>query len=275
MGDLNELIASIRSVGLIHPILIRPSRGNKFEVVAGYRRFEACRTLRWLQIPAIIREMSEREAYEIALAENVQRKSMNPIEEARAFRKYVENEGWGGVTRLGERIGKSKSYVSQRILLLSLPATVQELLETGEIKPCAARELLPLKDSAVQEDLARKVTELQLSTRSTAYLLKSMGDKERNSGVITTTNDHQEISSPDFTNSVRDRSASSSVSTRALQQTILALRLTLARLDIVKEKCEGEDPEMSRYIHDLRLEIHTMIDDCVRKKMIKVRSSGA
>src|SRR5438034_10567473 len=102
---------SIREHGLLQPILIRPLI-HGFEIVAGHRRFQACRSLRWRFIPCKIRDMSDKQAYEIQLAENMQRKSMDPVEEAEAFRRYVIDLGWGGVTELAKKIGKSEEYVS-------------------------------------------------------------------------------------------------------------------------------------------------------------------
>jgi ParB family chromosome partitioning protein len=264
IGNLNELVASIRSIGLIHPILLRPTQeGDRFEVVAGNRRFEACKILRWTQIPSVIREMSEKEAYEVALIENIQRKSMNPIEEARALKRYVDKEGWGGVTHLAEKLGKSKSYISQRILLLSLPTSVQEQLRAGEMKPSTARQLYSVDDPEIQEEIADKVSELKLSTRSTMHLIESL--KKENRAKIDRI--EEEKSYPDFESSTGIGKRSNHTSISALQQVILAMRLTLARLDIVREKCEKEEPEVAKYIHELRLEIHNMIDDCIRKKM--------
>jgi len=109
---------SIREHDLLQPILIRPI-SHGFEIVAGHRRFHACRSLRWRFIPCKIREMSDKQAYEIQLTENMQRKAMDPVEEAEAFRRYVMDFGWGGVSELAQKIGKSEEYVSHRIQLLS------------------------------------------------------------------------------------------------------------------------------------------------------------
>ena len=106
--DCETLINSIREHGLFQPILIRPlERG--FEIVAGHRRFQACRSLRWRFIPSKIRELSDKQAYEIQSTENIQRKSMDPIEEAEAFRRYVIDFGWGGVGQLQEKSAKAKN----------------------------------------------------------------------------------------------------------------------------------------------------------------------
>ena len=105
--DFETLVNSIREHGLLQPILIRPLE-HGFEIVAGHRRFQACRTLRWRFITAKIRELSDKQTYEIQLTENIQRKSMDPIEEAEAFRRYVIDFGWGGVSELAKKIGKSE-----------------------------------------------------------------------------------------------------------------------------------------------------------------------
>ncbi|MFC1755456.1 ParB/RepB/Spo0J family partition protein, partial [Thermoproteota archaeon] len=124
LGNLDELMASIDKVGLLQPIVVR-TVANEYEVIAGNRRFEACRRLSWIKIPCHIVEMDDKEAFEISLVENVQRNMLNPIEEARAFSRYVEENGWGSVNDLAHRIGKSQVYVSKRLRLLKLPENVQ------------------------------------------------------------------------------------------------------------------------------------------------------
>ncbi|MGZ5547406.1 MAG: ParB/RepB/Spo0J family partition protein, partial [Nitrososphaeraceae archaeon] len=123
--DDESLIISIREHGLIQPILIRPL-SHGFEIVAGHRRYQACKSLRWRFIPCKIREMTNKQAFEIQLSENIQRKSMDPIEEAEAFRRYVIDFGWGGVSDLAKKIGKSEEYVSHRIQLLKLSEEIKE-----------------------------------------------------------------------------------------------------------------------------------------------------
>ena len=120
LGDLSELCSSIRIHGLLQPILVRP-KNSKFEIVCGHRRFEACRKLMKRRIDCYVREISDIEAYELAIIENMQRHTLSPIEEAKAFRKYVFDFGWGGVIDLAKKIGKSPEYVSHRMSLLQLP----------------------------------------------------------------------------------------------------------------------------------------------------------
>ena len=141
---------SIREHGLLQPILIRPI-SHGFEIVAGHRRFHACRSLRWRFIPCKIREMSDKQAYEIQLTENMQRKAMDPVEEAEAFRRYVMDFGWGGVSELAQKIGKSEEYVSHRIQLLKLPDDIKNQVITSRLNVSQAMELTTLSQERQSE----------------------------------------------------------------------------------------------------------------------------
>ncbi len=123
MHQIPELASSIRQKGLLQPIIV-PIKDDHFEIVAGNRRYEACKSLGWRKITCHIEELDDREAFEIALMENIQRSTLNPVDEAKAFQSYVSNFGWGGVTDLASKIGKSVSYVTKRIALLTLPPDV-------------------------------------------------------------------------------------------------------------------------------------------------------
>ena len=150
MGSLEELIASIEEKGLLEPIVVRPVE-NGFEVVAGNRRLEACRRLKMCKVPCHIVELDDREAFEVSLVENVQHETMNPIDEARAFKKYIDDYGYGGVSDLARKIGKSQEYVSNRLRLLSLPKEAQEEVIRRRITSSAAQELASLDDNIVRE----------------------------------------------------------------------------------------------------------------------------
>src|SRR5438034_3092808 len=141
---------SIREHGLLQPILIRPLI-HGFEIVAGHRRFQACRSLRWRFIPCKIRDMSDKQAYEIQLTENMQRKAMDPVEEAEAFRRYVMDFGWGGVSELAQKIGKSEEYVSHRIQLLKLPDDIKNQVITSRLNVSQAMELTTLSQERQSE----------------------------------------------------------------------------------------------------------------------------
>ena len=149
-GPIGGLMQSIEDKGLLEPIIVRPTQEG-FEVVAGMRRYEACRKLGWRRLPAHVVELDDREAFEVSLLENIQRETLNPIEEARAFRNYVEEFGYGGETELARRIGKSQEYVSRRIGLLSLPQRVQDQIIRRRIAPSLAQELTMLKDDEAEK----------------------------------------------------------------------------------------------------------------------------
>src|SRR5947209_2111088 len=131
---------SIREHGLLQPILVRPLT-HGFEVVAGHRRFQTCRSLRWRFVSCKIRDMSDKQAYEIQLTENMQRKSMDPVEEAEAFRRYVIDFGWGGVSELAKKLGKSEEYVSHRMQLLKLTEEIRQQVIIDRINVSQALEL--------------------------------------------------------------------------------------------------------------------------------------
>jgi ParB family transcriptional regulator, chromosome partitioning protein len=147
--SIDELSQSIKKHGLLQPIIVRPiNRG--FEIVAGHRRFQACKILRWKTIPAMVKDVSDKDAFEIQLVENIQRRTLDPIEEAQAFKLYVRDYGWGGVTYLAETIMKSEQYVSSRIQLLKLPQNVIDKVKSGELKVSHAFELLGLEGKSLE-----------------------------------------------------------------------------------------------------------------------------
>ena len=175
-GPISGLMLSIRDRGLFEPIIVRPA-GDGFEVVAGMRRYEACKKLGWRRVPAHVVELDDREAFEVSLLENIQRETLNPIEEARAFRNYVEEFGYGGETELARRIGKSQEYVSRRIGLLSLPQRVQDQIMRRRIAPSLAQELTLLNDEDAEE-MADQIGTMGLSLREVRRILRRRRSKE-------------------------------------------------------------------------------------------------
>jgi ParB family chromosome partitioning protein len=174
-GPLSGLMMSIQDKGLLEPIIVRPV-GDGFEVVAGMRRFEACKKLGWRRLPTHVVELDDREAFEVSLLENIQRETLNPIEEARAFRNYVEEFGYGGETELARKIGKSQEYVSRRIGLLSLPQRVQDQIMRRRIGPSVAQELTLLNDEDAEE-MADKIGTQGLSLREVRRIIKRSQSK--------------------------------------------------------------------------------------------------
>jgi len=256
----DALICSIREHGLLQPILIRPLV-HDFEIVAGHRRFKACRSLRWRFIPCKLREMSDKQAYEIQLTENIQRKSMDPVEEAEAFRRYVIDFGWGGVSELAKKLGKSEEYVSHRIQLLKLPDEIKQQIVTDRLKVSQAVELSNIP-SERQSEIISHVVNNNLTVRQ----IREVKSILREEGIFGDQLTH------------RKSIAKSVQVVRVTKKTSLALKVTLARVDnLIDEVHSTIEPEqraeITNFLMALRLKIHSMIDETIRFKNSSIRSS--
>lgn len=179
-GDLESLAASIREKGVLQPILIRPApNGDGFQIVAGERRWRASQRAGLTAIPAVIRELDDRQVLEIAIIENVQRADLNPIEEALGYRALIERFGRTH-EGLGEIVGKSRSHVANTLRLLSLPDGVRVHLEEGRLSAGHARALLTADNAEV---LADRIIAEGLSVRQTEALAKGTVEKPARAGV--------------------------------------------------------------------------------------------
>jgi ParB family transcriptional regulator, chromosome partitioning protein len=170
-AKLEELAQSIRANGIVQPLLIRP-KGDRFELVAGERRWRAAKRAGLTRIPAVLRDVSDDKILELALIENIQREDLNPIEEALAYRKLIETLGLTQET-VAERVGRDRSYVTNYLRLLRLPEDIQQLVQVGRLSTGHARTLIPLDDADVQRRLARRIIEQDLSVRATERLVRS------------------------------------------------------------------------------------------------------
>lgn len=174
---LEELAASIKAQGLIQPILVRPLPSpGKYEIVAGERRWRACRMAGLESIACIVRRMDDYESMAIALIENLQREDLNPMEEARALGQIKEHFE---ITQdeLADKIGKSRPAVTNSLRLLKLPESVQGLLESGRLSAGHARALLGLDDPKAIELLADMVRTKGLNVRATEELIKKFKNR--------------------------------------------------------------------------------------------------
>jgi len=170
-SELNQLASSIKQKGLLQPIIVR-SKEAQFEIVAGNRRYNACKMLGWRKITCHVVELGDKEAFEVSLTENVQRKTLSSLEEAQAFKTYVSDFGWGGVSDLGIRLGKSASYITKRIRLLELPSDVLDSISESVIGTSVAEELCSIKDKSKQSELAELISRRHLSVKETREMLK-------------------------------------------------------------------------------------------------------
>lgn len=256
--NIKELAYSIREHGLLQSIIVRPRKGC-FEIIAGHRRFYACKLLRWKKIPARVVSFSDKEAFEVQLVENMQRMTMDPIEEAEAFRKYILDYGWGGVSQLAIVISKSEQYVSSRIQLLKLPQEIIEHITKDELKVSHALELKALNEDR-QKVIAEEIVSKNLSLRQVREITKQERlleyefDRE-----ISKNEDNYELTSR------MDNEYHTLKQIKLLKKTLLSLRISLSRIDGLLEETNEHLQEDQRaniicVLMEFRLAIHSMID---------------
>ncbi|MBQ9070514.1 MAG: ParB/RepB/Spo0J family partition protein [Clostridia bacterium] len=170
---LEELAASIRENGLLQPILVREYGEGRYQIIAGERRFRACKLAEIEEIPAIILERDDKKVAELSLIENIQREDLNPVEEALAFKALCDEYGLTQ-EELAEKVGKSRSAIANSTRLLDLPKDVLEMVANGDISAGHGRTLLGLKNRENMLLLANKVVEYDLSVRQLEEEVKRM-----------------------------------------------------------------------------------------------------
>lgn len=168
--SLEELAESIKAVGLVQPVIVRKT-GDRYELVAGERRWRAARLAGLVKIPAVIRDAGDAEALELALIENINREDLNAIDTARAYANLQEEFGSTQV-ELAQKLGRSRSAIANTIRLLELPDDVQALIETGKLSEGHGRALLSISDRLKQKKLATLIASKGLSVRQTEALVK-------------------------------------------------------------------------------------------------------
>ena len=192
---LAELVASIREIGLLQPIVVRPV-GKGYELVAGERRLRSCKIAGLTVIPAIIRETDDDALLRDALLENLHRANLNPLEEAAAYQQLLEDFGCTQ-EELATRIGRSRPQISNTLRLLKLPSDVQKRVAAGVLSAGHARALLGLEDPAAMQKLADRIVKEGLSVRSVEeIILVTKGDaksKKKSRTSITATSDLLEL----------------------------------------------------------------------------------
>ena len=179
--ELDELAYSLREVGVLQPVVVRPipvtEDGESFELVMGERRWRAARRAGLTAIPAIIRETSDDDLLRDALLENLHRTQLNPLEEANAYQQLLDDFGCTQ-DELGERIGRSRPQITNTLRLLRLPALVQRRLASGAISAGHARALLSLDDPTLMEELAQRIVSEGLSVRAVERLVARGGQQQ-------------------------------------------------------------------------------------------------
>ena len=173
---MSELKESIKSSGLLQPITVRKISGGKYEIIAGERRYRACRELGMENIPAIEINTGDARGYELSVLENIQREDLNPIEEAESYLMLMEVYGYTQ-EKLSEKLGKNRSSLSNKIRILKLPGNVKELVKSRELSYGHARTLLALSDENQIIELAKEVIEKKYSVRETEKKVKIILEK--------------------------------------------------------------------------------------------------
>ena len=176
-AQLEDLASSIRTQGIMQPIVVRPNGHNQYEIIAGERRWRAAKIAELKQVPVIVRHVEDADAVVLALIENIQREDLNPVEEALALQRLVEDFNLTQ-QEVADTVGKSRSTVANLLRLLGLTPEVRRLLEHGDIEMGHARALLPL-DGEKQIQAASQVVTKSLSVRETERLAKNFQIPEK------------------------------------------------------------------------------------------------
>ncbi|HEY1902406.1 MAG TPA: ParB/RepB/Spo0J family partition protein [Terracidiphilus sp.] len=176
--QLAELAASIVANGVVQPILVRPLDAGRFQLIAGERRWRASQLAGKSTIPAILRQVSDEQAMEITIVENLQRADLNPMEQARAFER-LSREFHMTQEQMATRTGKDRASVANFLRLLRLPASVQARVESGELSFGHARTLLAFEHTEEMEKAAQRVVGLSLSVRQTETYVQGLLHPER------------------------------------------------------------------------------------------------
>jgi ParB family chromosome partitioning protein len=176
--QLSELAASISANGVVQPILVRPLPNGRFQLIAGERRWRASELAKKATIPAILRQVSDEQAMEITIVENLQRADLNAMEQARAFER-LSREFHMTQEQMAVRTGKDRATVANFLRLLKLPASVQARVESGELSFGHARTLLAFEHAEEMEKAAQRVVALSLSVRQTESYVQGLIHPER------------------------------------------------------------------------------------------------
>jgi ParB family chromosome partitioning protein len=176
-AHLIELANSIKEKGILLPIVVRQIADQKYEIVAGERRWRASQIAGLHDVPVIIRTAENQEALELALIENIQRQNLNPIEEAEAYQRLAEKYNMTQQL-IADKVGKDRATIANLMRLVSLPNEVKVLLKSGELQLGQAKLLVSIPDKDKQIQLAKKIVQLRLSVRATEKLIATQAEKD-------------------------------------------------------------------------------------------------
>ena len=177
-NEIQNLQFSLQKNGLLYPLIVR-NLGSFYEIVRGHRRYKACKALGWKKILCHIIDATDKEAYEISLMTNIQRKLLTPIEEAQAFDRYLSNYKWGDITELAEKIGKSRKYIYRRLKLLEFPSDIITAISNSNIDPSIIEELASINDETLKEKLGEDALENKYSCMQIRQIRKIWEEEQK------------------------------------------------------------------------------------------------
>lgn len=256
--SLEELKISVDERGLLQPIIVRVD-DNGYDIVAGNRRLTVCKQLGWRSIMCHILELDDKDAFEVSLIENLQHKSLNAVEEALAYKKYATDYGWGGVSELAKRIGKSHSYVSNRMRLLELPQEILDKIVRRQTSPSIAQEILSVDGEYKQEAIMNQILQNNLSRNEVRKIIH---------------NDDKIEDDYDFmynAHVLSQRERNIYAREKIILRFIATLRIALMRLDETIDNVDESDWLLRGDLMYHRVMLHKQIDDLIvlKKKIIK------
>ena len=276
-GALEELKRSILEKGLLHPIIVRRMDSSNYEVVAGNRRLEAFRTLGRSKISSIVTALNDQDAFEVMITENVQRQTLSPLEEARAFYAYVGPRekncyAYGKISELARKIGKSQEYVSNRMRLLRLPeALLSKLFGQNYFTASHAEELASLSQNP---KLVEELSSLLLSQKI------SVRDLERavpliKSGLDTSRAIELAKLESNFKIEWKYQSDKDDRTTMLMKRTESILKSALSYIDTAGTDLEYDKTLQKEWIEEVRLKVHDAISGVIKcRKMALIPKSG-
>lgn len=181
---LEQLAQSIRANGIIQPLLVRRLSADKYQLVAGERRWRAAQRAGLHRVPCVVKEIPEDKMLELALIENIQRQELNAIEEAQAYKRLIETLG---LTQemVAQRVGRDRTFITNYLRLLRLPEDIQRMVETEQLSMGHARALLGVDEPETQRKLAKEVSEKGLSVRQTERAIRRIVEGEETDTVTT------------------------------------------------------------------------------------------
>ncbi len=254
-NKIDELAFSIRQNGLLNPIIVRIVDGG-YQIVTGNRRYMAFRKLGLRKILCQIVEVDDMEAFEIYLVDNLQRKSLDPLEEGKAFKAYVYDFGWGGLSDLSVKISKSVSFISKRISLLELPEEIIHELQKSNISTSAAEELVFIKDKDTQLQVAQYILEKKFRVANVRKLIK---DKKSLDTLPDPGDDYINNATRDTLEDIDFKAQ------RAFDKTISSLKVTLSKIGSIVE-----DIEDNWIVYEILMQhknmLHNQIDILIKEK---------